>query len=87
AVQLVLTDEGQVRSAVVRTADGTDADAAREQEWCDAFDQARTRLSAEGVDTTVERLVPPGSRPAPRVRPRGAQPRRLTQARRRDRPE
>ncbi|GIH28131.1 hypothetical protein Aph01nite_64410 [Acrocarpospora phusangensis] len=87
AVQLLLTEDGQVRSAVVRTADGSDADAAREQEWCDAVDQARTRLSADGVDTGVTRELPPGTRPAPRVRPTGAKPRRLPRARHRDRPE
>ncbi|MEO3855989.1 hypothetical protein [Acrocarpospora sp. B8E8] len=87
AVQLVVTGEGQVRSAVVRTAEGGDADAAREREWCDAFDQARARLRADGVDTEVEHLLPPGTRPAPLARPRGARPRRLPQARHRERPD
>ncbi|MDH2425657.1 hypothetical protein [Sphaerisporangium sp. TRM90804] len=111
AVNLVITEQGQIRSVVVRTADhpaaggvigaddgsapaaendtkaGGAADAAREQEWCTAFDVVRERLAGEGVQTAVERLVPPGTRPAPRSRLKTVRPRRATQVRRRDRPE
>ncbi|MBO3750631.1 hypothetical protein J5X84_31525 [Streptosporangiaceae bacterium NEAU-GS5] len=92
AVTLALAEGGRVRSAVVRTA-GAPAQSAVvsdkevEQTWCDSFEQARERLAEQGVETAVERLVPPGTRPAPVTRARHAPPRPKTRARDHDRPE
>lgn len=91
AVTLVVTGEGRVRSAVIRTAlgDGHDTDAAdaeHERQWCVSFEKARAALADQGIATTVERLVPPGSRPTPVAVARAERARRIERRRSRERP-
>lgn len=85
AVTLVMAEGGKVRTAVVRTSEDAErsTDAAREQEWCTAFEAARELLAQQGVHTSVERLVPPGSRPTPTTRAKESNARRRPQLRRR----
>ena len=65
------TDSDQVRSAVVRTAEGEGGDdqqrldVERESQWCDSFQQARERLAAFGVETEVLVATEPGEVPVP----------------------
>jgi hypothetical protein len=60
----------QVRLAMVRTEPGTDAndrrlDVEREQQWCEAFEAARERLSEAGIRADVRRREEPGTRTLP----------------------
>jgi hypothetical protein len=89
---LVDPTSGQVRTALVRTAPGTDpaeeerTDAARERAWCAALQVARQRLEGAGVQTKVEHLTAPGTRVVPQVsRVRNARPARRTAERWRER--
>jgi hypothetical protein len=78
AVKLRVDDAYQVRAAMLRTeAPRSDEerrlDVEREQQWCDAFEDARARLAAAGVHSDIRWRLEPGAqrlpvtaRPAPR---------------------
>ncbi|MFD4315415.1 hypothetical protein [Streptomyces sp. NPDC058548] len=75
AVNLVVDhQEGQLRTAVVRTAAGRGDDDAhidveREEQWCQDFHELRGRLAQAGLSTDVQVAVPPGQVPVPLVVP------------------
>jgi hypothetical protein len=77
AVKMRVDDASQVRAAMLRTeAPNSDEerrlDAEREQQWCDAFDEARARLAAAGVHSDVRWRLEPGRQQLPvTARPTG----------------
>ncbi|MFC0037871.1 response regulator receiver protein [Actinomadura rayongensis] len=65
SVKMRIEDAGRVRAAMVRgraarSADDRRLDAEREEEWCAAFERARTRLAASGVTSEVTWRLDPG---------------------------
>jgi hypothetical protein len=70
SVKMHIEDAGALRAAMVRTRqprseDDRRRDAEREQEWCDAFEAARERLTAAGVHTEVTWRIEPGEHELP----------------------
>ena len=78
AVKMRLDDAAELRASMLRTEpprsdDERRLDAEREQQWCEAFEQARARLAAAGVRSDVRWRLEPGLQQlpvseAPRVR-------------------
>lgn len=72
AVRMRVEDGGQVRAALVRTAEPRNEeerrkDTEREAEWCVAFETARTRLEHQGVRADVRWQIDPGDQRLPVV--------------------
>ncbi|MFE7575968.1 hypothetical protein ACFU5Z_14635 [Streptomyces sp. NPDC057521] len=71
AINLAVDREnGQMRTAVVRTAAGSSddhvhIDVEREEQWCQDFHELRGRLAQAGLSTDVQVAVPPGRVPVP----------------------
>ncbi|HEU5157961.1 MAG TPA: response regulator receiver protein [Streptosporangiaceae bacterium] len=70
AVKMRLDDASQIRAALLRTEapagdDERRLDVEREEQWCAAFEEARSRLAAAGVRSDVQWRIEPGLRQLP----------------------
>ncbi|REE96037.1 response regulator receiver protein [Thermomonospora umbrina] len=90
-VRMRVDDARTIRAAMVRTRapeseDDRRRDAEREQEWCAAFEAARERLAAAGIDSAVTWRIEPGDHELPVVaEARQTRARTRQQARERER--
>ncbi|MFI0371351.1 response regulator receiver protein [Actinomadura sp. 1N219] len=70
SVRMRVDDAAHVRASMVRerpaeSEDDRRLDVEREQEWCEAFEDARTRLEAAGIRSDVSWRLDPGVRELP----------------------
>ncbi|SEG43738.1 hypothetical protein SAMN04489712_105214 [Thermomonospora echinospora] len=89
SVKMRVEDARTIRAAMVRTRaprseDDRRRDAEREREWCAAFEAARERLAAAGIDSTVTWRIEPGDHELP-VAAQARQTRARTRQRARER--